>query len=576
MAEIRYRVYIGSMLIASSVLVLAVIFASMFTSLQGRLFEETSDRLRATAVLGADGIDTDDLRALVSRVSPSLDEKSSLEVEKTPEYIRVSAYLNRIRSTNPTLIRYVYILSPGEVPERARFVVDADVLALRAEILNTGKSSDEISGFNLEYDISGQRETIASLMQKTPQVGSSFVRDEAYGVNSLMGIAPIFDRETGAFMGCLGIDISDGNYSAFLWSVFLPVIAIAVLMLAFILAGSFALSWRISKPIKELTDAVRRFGESDLASRSALTTNIKELYDLKTNYNGMADKIQSYQEHLIELNAAMERFVPDAFLTFLSKKSIVDVRLGDQIQKDMTVMFSDIRGFTAISENLTPKQTFNFLNEYLSRIAPIIRRHGGFIDKYLGDGVMAIFPGRVDDAVRCALDMIVEIRKFNGEREKAGLQPIMTGTGIHCGTLMMGTIGEEKRMQTTVIADSVNVACRLESMTKETGTRLLVTREIYNRLEELDSFMTRYVGPIQFKGKDEKIGVFEVYDQDPAECRELKAVSRKDFEHAVSLLGEGKFAPARKILERVVAANPSDRAALWRLDQCRARRVSEE
>ncbi|HNY16216.1 MAG TPA: adenylate/guanylate cyclase domain-containing protein [Treponemataceae bacterium] len=574
MKEIKYRVYIGTILIISSLIILSVIFSGLYVSLQRRLFLETQDRLMATAVLGAEGLNTDDIGVLVGKMKTDLPAADALLAEQSAEYLRVSNYLNKIRSTNPSLILYAYILAPSSKADRARFVVDADVLRLRAEAEKTGKASDGISGFNLEYDIHDQAETVAALSQKVPKVGSRFIRDPDYNTNSLMGLAPIFDRKTGNFLGLLGVDISDRNYAEFISSVFMRAFVIAGILLGFIIFGSFFLAWRISEPIILLTDAVRRFGDSDLNSRATLNTSIKELFDLKRNFNGMADKIQSYQEHLIELNRAMERFVPEAFLTFLSKDSILDVGLGDQIQKDMTIMFSDIRGFTAISEHLTPKQTFNFLNGYLSSIAPIIRRHGGFIDKYLGDGIMAIFPGKVDDAVLCALDMIQEIRKMNITREKDGLALIATGTGIHCGTMMMGTIGEAERMQTTVIADSVNLASRLESMTKEVGSRLLISREVYNRLEDLDAFSARYIGSTNFKGKAEQVGVFEVFNQDSSGNRQAKAGSRKKFEVAVARLAEGRFEDAQAAFEEILAENPEDTVARWNLGRAVSREVT--
>ncbi len=575
MAEIKYRIYIGTILIASSLIMLLIIFSSFHISLQNRLFIETADRLQATAILGAEGVNTADLVALLEKIGPDTDPESALQVEQTEQYARLSKYLNRIRSTNPSLILYVYILAPGSTPEKARFVVDADVLRLREEQRRGASREEMISAFNLEYEIHDQTQTMTALLQRIPQVGSRFITDPDYKTNSLMGLAPIFDKENGAFLGCLGVDISDRNYSTFISSIFLGAFIIAGILLVVIIIGSFLLAWRISQPIIYLSDAVRKFGDSDLSSRAELKTFIKELYDLKSNFNYMADKIQNYQEHLIELNQSMERFVPDAFLNFLSKKSILDVQLGDQIQKDMTIMFSDIRSFTAISEHLTPKQTFNFLNDYLSRIAPIIRRHGGFIDKYLGDGIMAIFPASVDDAVRCALDMIQEIRKLNLEREKDGLEPIATGTGIHCGTMMMGTIGEDRRMQTTVIADSVNLASRLESMTKETGARLLISREVYNRLEDSDAFMSRFIGSTNFKGKEEKIGVFEIFDQDSASLRQLKAALRKKFEAAVALLSDNRFPEAEQAFAAILAENPEDHAATWQLNRAKARQLPE-
>ena len=124
-------------------------------------------------------------------------------------------------------------------------------------------------------------------------------------------------------------------------------------------------------------------------------------------------------------------------------------------------------------------------------------------------------------------------------------------------------------MQTTVIADSVNLASRLENMTKETGSLLLVSRDVYNRLEDSDAFMTRFIGTTYFKGKEEKIGVFEVFDQDPGDSRQSKASSRKQFEAAVALVTENRKDEAEKAFTKIVAENPVDKAALWHLEQLR-------
>ena len=108
---------------------------------------------------------------------------------------------------------------------------------------------------------------------------------------------------------------------------------------------------------------------------------------------------------LAKINAAYGRFVPHDFLRFLGHESIVDVRLGDQIQKEMTVLFSDIHSFTTISETMTPQENFSFINSYLSRVSPVIRAHQGFIDKYIGDAIMALFPESADDAIMAAVEM---------------------------------------------------------------------------------------------------------------------------------------------------------------------------
>jgi two-component system sensor histidine kinase ChiS len=145
---------------------------------------------------------------------------------------------------------------------------------------------------------------------------------------------------------------------------------------------------------------------------------------------------------ITQLTLAYGRFVPRNFLKFLGKESIIDVQIGDQVQQKMTVMFSDIRSFTTLSEAMSPQENFNFLNSYLSQVSPVIRQHKGFIDKYIGDAIMALFPESANDAVQAAIAMQKQVALYNEQRQQQGDVPIAIGIGLHTGNLMLGTIGE--------------------------------------------------------------------------------------------------------------------------------------
>lgn len=174
-----------------------------------------------------------------------------------------------------------------------------------------------------------------------------------------------------------------------------------------------------------------------------------------------------------QLSEAYSRFVPKELLSLLSKKSILETQLADQTEGLMTVMFSDIRGFTTISEKMTPSENFQFINNYLGMIAPVIKEHNGFIDKFIGDAIMAIFPARAENAVEASLAMMKALKQFNELRQKENKDPIDIGIGIHTGHLMLGIIGHENRMEGTVIGDSVNLASRIEGLTNNSNVRSL-------------------------------------------------------------------------------------------------------
>ena len=167
---------------------------------------------------------------------------------------------------------------------------------------------------------------------------------------------------------------------------------------------------------------------------------------------------------------AMARFVPDAILSNLGRKNLLDVELGDNATKQMTVLFADIRGFTARSERLGAEGTMTFVNRLFSKLGPCVRDHGGFVDKYVGDGIIGLFDRSPADACASALAMVEEITEL---RKDPGFDDLAVGIGIATGTVLLGTVGEERRFDATVLGDAVNLASRLESFTKVAGVPLL-------------------------------------------------------------------------------------------------------
>jgi PAS domain S-box-containing protein len=248
---------------------------------------------------------------------------------------------------------------------------------------------------------------------------------------------------------------------------------------------------------------------------------------------------QRFTEQLSQLNVAYERFVPEQFLQLLDKTSIIDVRLGEAVQKEMSVLFADIRNFTTLSERMTPEDNFKFINAYLSRMEPSIVENGGFIDKYVGDGIMALFSGNADDAVRAGISMLRRLREYNQTRTRPDRPPIAIGIGINTGSLMLGTVGGSQRMDSTVISDTVNLASRLETLTKNYNVSLLITHQTFLGLANAHQYKIRLIDRVVVKGKSEQISVFEVFDADPDDLRSVKKAMKTKFEQAVFIISHG-------------------------------------
>lgn len=279
--------------------------------------------------------------------------------------------------------------------------------------------------------------------------------------------------------------------------------------------------------------------------------------------------IENLTQNLKTFNKSLSRFVPFQFLDFLKKKSILEVNLGDQVHEVMTILFADIRSFTTLSEDMTPEENFRFLNSFLSNVVPVIREEGGFVDKFIGDGIMALFPESPDHALRAAICLQEAVRKYNRNRDKAGYRNIQIGIGLHCGSIMLGTIGEHDRMETTVISDTVNIASRMEQMTKTFGTSIIISLRMYDLMKDHSDFEIRNLGPVQVKGKKKKMGLLEVLNGLPERDTYKKIATRDVFEKALGNFLEKDYENALIGFHSVLSENAEDRGAAYYIERCR-------
>lgn len=277
---------------------------------------------------------------------------------------------------------------------------------------------------------------------------------------------------------------------------------------------------------------------------------------------------RKFTSELFQLNHAFSRFVPRQFLQFLNKDSIVDVQLGDHVQKEMSVLFADIRDFTTLSESMTPEENFTFINAYLSRMEPAIVLNQGFIDKYIGDGIMALFSKGADNALKAAISMLQRLAEYNQGRAKAGYMPIQVGIGINTGSLMLGTVGGYSRMDSTVISDAVNLASRIEGLTKDYRISLLISHHTFSQLQDANQYAFRLIDRVKVKGKLAAVSVYEIFDADPPKIRDAKLATKTAFEEALLLYNLHSFKSASQLFEECLHLNPEDTVAQIYLERC--------
>jgi adenylate cyclase len=269
------------------------------------------------------------------------------------------------------------------------------------------------------------------------------------------------------------------------------------------------------------------------------------------------------------MKATMARYM-DPTLADQLLASGTEVLGGQSIEA--TVLFSDVRSFTTLSEELGPQGIISLLNEYFTLMVDCITDQGGMLDKFIGDAIMAVFgtAKRHDDdedrALRTAIAMMKELHGFNRRRLADGKRPIDIGIGLNTDTVVSGNIGSPKRQDYTVIGDGVNLAARLESACKEYGAHILVSENTVRKLKS--TYRSREVDRVVVKGKTKPVAIFEVVDYHTEETFPNMMGVLQAFQYGLTSYRNAKFDQALKAFGEGLILNPGDAATKLYVERC--------
>jgi len=272
------------------------------------------------------------------------------------------------------------------------------------------------------------------------------------------------------------------------------------------------------------------------------------------------------EEAILRIHEVTKKFVPHEFIRSLGKERLTDVKLGDQVEKIVTVLFTDIRDFTTLSEKMTPEENFHFVSSFNARLGPIIRSNNGFINQYLGDSIMAIFPENPEDALCAAVGMQKAVHELNKERKELGLPSIRAGIGMHTGSLIMGITGDEFRMDAATISDTVNTAARIESLTKYYKSPLLLSDHTLQYLNGQNNFHFRHLGNVKLKGKNNLLSIVECINGFDELQFERKRQTLSQFNKAMISYHDQQFENALQIFQTILTTDPDDLTAHYFLN----------
>lgn len=285
----------------------------------------------------------------------------------------------------------------------------------------------------------------------------------------------------------------------------LSVLALLAAVAALLVYSSQALGRLVVRPLEQVVNSMRAVRDGSLNEELPVRSN-DELGILSETFNFMVTGLRDREK----LREAFNRYVSRQVY---EKLQAGELQLAGE-QREATVVFTDIRSFTSLAERMTPKEVVHLLNEYFTEMVEIVFKYDGFLNKFIGDAIMAVYNVPLEQsqpelrAVRTAIEMLQALERLNQRRQARGLFPLRIGIGINTGPVIAGNIGHEERLEYTVIGDTVNLAQRIESQTKVTGMPLLISQATYERVA--DAVVAEALPVVKLKGKQESVQLYAV------------------------------------------------------------------
>lgn len=326
--------------------------------------------------------------------------------------------------------------------------------------------------------------------------------------------------------------------------------------LAIIIAAICIVTYFTTGRLRKAENAIKEIASGNFDTRIG-ELGKDEVGEICNSVNSMAVKLEEHFEEKDRNEKFYYKFVPEKFKELLNKESFTDLRLGDAVSEELTVLFCDIRSFSLNSEMMTAKENFEFVNIIYGKAGPIIREHGGFVDKYIGDAVMALFEN-ADDAVAAGIEIYNAIVIDPSTKEELKARSINIGIGIHSGMARIGIVGEDERLSGTVISNTVNLSSRLESLTKQYQTAMIISKETLDRMSNPDSLSIRYLGMIQVAGVNEVEALYEVLDCLDEKNRAIRTQNLREFRDAIREYHLGNIRNAYELMKKIREENKED------------------
>ncbi len=320
---------------------------------------------------------------------------------------------------------------------------------------------------------------------------------------------------------------ADNLYNTILWAILITLVFIALLFL-----NCFVLC----KPIAKVERIVSRLGDGKVRDEKLRIGGGKQFNAIEHGLNKINNNYRSKDKSLKTINLEAQKFIPKQFFRFLGKSNIQELELGNQVKKRATSMLVKLAGLSGKGD-MSLEENFNYVNSYIHVISPLIRKFGGFIDKYNGEGVTAVF-GRAEDAIDCSHSIIRAINIKN--RQNKSLPNVEQRISIMTGDVIFGIVGEEERKMPTIVSNILSILEKLDELGKMMSAKVIFTKSSLDSLPLNYKFLYRYIGKLTTVENGE-IVLFEDFEVMPRDISNELIKSKSFFERGVILYEEGDF-----------------------------------
>ncbi len=339
------------------------------------------------------------------------------------------------------------------------------------------------------------------------------------------------------------LNISTTNNNNYYWMILVGIIYLIVISVTFAV---------VTRPVKKIETVTKRLAYGEVKDKINIG-GTKQFQEIESSLKKINDNYKIKDEVIKQTNAQYEKFVPKKLIKFLGKKSVLELELGSQVKKTATVLFCNIKSSAFITKTLSLEENFNCVNSYINVVSPIIRKFGGFVDKYLENGILSVFT-TPQSAITCAINISRAIKQKNLTQDMPNLD---VGLIIHTDEVIFGVVGDEERKVPTLVTNTLNIMAEIDKINQAFGTNMLITKNTLNFLPTSFKLSYRYVGEVEAQGITQS--VFECLEVYERQKREKLVKHHLEFENGVRAFQNGNYLQAKKIFEKVYRQEKDDK-----------------